>query len=156
MSSRTIPAVLLLTLLATLLPAAATHAQVEEGVTQTVARYQKQARAATNNKREAHDLVRLRQGKCVQRFAVRQARRMANQDRMFHQDLGRVLNRCGLTGAGENVAYGYPTGRQVVRAWMRSKGHRANILEPSFRILGMAMRRSDSGTPYAAQVFGHR
>ena len=79
---------------------------------------------------------------------------MANQDRMFHQDLGPVMNRCDLTSAGENVAYGYPTGRKVVQAWMNSPGHRANILEPSFRMLGMAMRRCDDGTPYAAQVFG--
>ena len=156
MRTRSIPAALLLTLLATLLPAASTQAQVEEGTTQTVARYQKQARAVTNNKREAHDLVQLRYGKCVQRFAAKQARRMANQDRMFHQDLGPVMNRCNLNGAGENVASGYPTGRKVVRAWMRSDGHRANILEPSYRILGMAMRRSDNGTPYAAQVFGRR
>jgi uncharacterized protein YkwD len=154
--SRTIVAALLLTLLATVLPATATQAQVEEGTAQTVARYQKQARAVTNNKREAHDLVKLRYGKCVQRFAAKQARRMANQDRMFHQDLGPVMNRCHLNGAGENVAYGYPTGRKVVRAWMRSDGHRANILEPSYRILGMAMRRSEDGTPYAAQVFGRR
>ncbi len=158
MHTRTIPAALLLALLTTLLPALATQAQVqvEQGITQTVARYQNQARAATNNKREAHDLVRLRSGKCVQRAAVRQARRMANQERMFHQDLGRVMDRCGLTSAGENVAFGYSTGRQVVRAWMRSEGHRANILARSFRILGMAMRRSDDGRPYAAQVFGRR
>ncbi len=156
MRPRTIPAALLLALLATLLPAATSQAQVEEGITQTVAKYQRQARAVTNNRREAHDLAKLRAGECVQRFARRQARRMANQDRMFHQDLGPVMNRCHLTGAGENVAYGYPTGRKVVQAWMRSAGHRANILEPSFRILGMAMRRSGNGTPYAAQVFGRR
>jgi len=153
---RTLAAALLLTLLASLLPASAAQGQVEDGATQTVARYQKQARAVTNNKREAHDLVQLRYGKCVQRFAVKQARRMADQDRMFHQDLGPVMDRCNLTSAGENVAYGYPTGRKVVRAWMRSEGHRANILEPSYRILGMAMRRSGNGTPYAAQVFGRR
>jgi uncharacterized protein YkwD len=153
---RTVPAVLMLSLLATLLPVTAAQSQVEEGASQSVAKYQKQARAVTNNKREAHDLVQLRYGKCVQRFAAKQARRMANQDRMFHQDLGPVMNRCHLNGAGENVAYGYPTGRKVVRAWMRSEGHRANILEPSYRILGMAMRRSDNGTPYAAQVFGRR
>lgn len=156
MRTRTPIAALLLTLFTILLPATTAQAQVEEGATQTVARYQKQARAVTNNKREAHDLVQLRYGKCVQRFAVKQARRMANQDRMFHQDLGPVMNRCNLTRAGENVAYGYSTGRKVVRAWMRSEGHRANILEPSYRILGMAMRRSDNGTPYAAQVFGRR
>ncbi len=150
----------LLTVLATLLPASPVPAHTEQSATQaasqTVARYQKQARVATNNKREARDLVKLRSGKCVQRFARRQARRMANRDRMFHQDIRRVANRCNLSGVGENVAYGYPTGRAVVRAWMRSEGHRANILNRGYRLLGMAMRRSDNGTPYAAQVFGRR
>ncbi|MGH3348341.1 MAG: CAP domain-containing protein [Nocardioides sp.] len=152
MLTRTPPtaiAAVLLALLTTLLPATPVEAQ-------TVQRYQNQARVVTNDKREAHDLVKLRSGKCVQRFARRQARRMANRDRMFHQDLGRVLNRCNLSRVGENVAYGYPTGRRVVRAWMRSEGHRANILDRRYRLLGMAMRRSDDGTPYAAQVFGRR
>jgi len=153
-------AAVLLTLLATLLPASPVQAHTEQSAAQTasqpVARYQKQARVATNNKREAHDLVKLRSGTCVQRFARRQARRMANQERMFHQDLRQVLNRCNLSGVGENVACRYPTGRAVVRAWMRSEGHRANILNRGYRLLGMAMRRSDDGTPYAAQVFGRR
>jgi uncharacterized protein YkwD len=56
----------------------------------------------------------------------------------------------------ENVAYGYDTGRKVVRGWMHSEGHRRNILNGKFRLLGMAVRRSDNGTPYAAQVFGRR
>ena len=151
---------LLLTVLATLLPASPVQAETEQAAAQsaaqTVTRYQKQARSVTNDKREAHDLVKLRPGRCVQRFARRQARRMANQERMFHQDLGPVLNRCNLSGVAENVAYGYPTGRAVVRAWMGSTGHRANILNGRYRLLGMAMRRSDGGTPYAAQVFGRR
>ena len=150
----------LLVLLATLLPATSVRADTQEAgsqsVSQSVSRYQKQARVATNNQREAHDVVKLHSGKCVQRFARRQARRMANQQRMFHQDLRPVLNRCNLSGVGENVAYGYPTGRAVVRAWMRSEGHRANILNRGYRLLGLAMRRSDNGTPYAAQVFGRR
>ena len=81
---------------------------------------------------------------------------MANQERMFHQDLRPVLNRCNLSGVGENVAMGYQTGRAVVRGWMHSEGHRRNILNRGYRLLGMAMRRSDNGTPYAAQVFGRR
>jgi uncharacterized protein YkwD len=149
-------AAVLLTLLATLLPASPVQAETEQEAAQTVARYQKQARLVTNNKREAHDLVRLQSGQCVQRFARRQARRMASQDRMFHQDLDRVLNRCNLSGVAENVAVGYPTGRAVVGGWMGSAGHRKNILNGRYRLLGMAMRRSDGGTPYAAQVFGRR
>jgi len=157
-------AAVLLTLLATLLPASPVQGKSEQPtdqttaqtVSQTVSRYQKQARLVTNTKREAHDRVKLRSGPCVQRFARRQARRMANQDRLVHQDPGPVLNQCNLSGVGENIAYGYPTGRAVVRAWMGSEGHRANILERGYRLLGMAMRRSDGGTPYAAQVFGRR
>ena len=120
----------------------------------TVARYEDQARSVTNDKRADHDLRRLKKGACVQRFAERQAHRMARQERMYHQDLGVVMRRCNLSTTGENVAYGYPTGRAVVRAWMRSEGHRRNILNPRFRLLGMAAARDDDGTVYSAQVFG--
>ena len=117
--------------------------------------YQRQAFGATNQQRDRHDRVALRHQDCVQRYAVRQARRMAGQERMFHQDLGRVLRDCGLRMAGENVAYGYPTGRSVVnQGWMHSEGHRANILNPAYRLLGTGARRGDDGRWYAAQVFG--
>ena len=121
------------------------------------ATYQHQAFVATNHHRAEHDRVALRRQDCVQRYAVRQARRMARQDRMFHQDLGRVLRDCRLRMAGENVAYGYATGRTVVNdGWMHSAGHRANILDPSYRLLGVGARRRADGTWYAAQVFGRR
>ena len=48
---------------------------------------------------------------------------------MFHQDLGPIMRQCGLSTVGENVAYGYSTGRLGGRPrWMHSEGHRANIL----------------------------
>ena len=81
---------------------------------------------------------------------------MAVQERMFHQDLGPVLRRCGLSYVGENVAYGYSSGRSVVAAWMHSEGHRRNILDRQFRLLGIGARQSDDGTWYAAQVFGRK
>jgi len=146
--SRTALAAVLLALLVTLLPGPAQA--------QTQSKYQNQARTVTNNKRDNHDLKKLSRGACVQKFARRQARKMANRDEMFHQDLGVVLRRCNLTGVAENVAMGYATGRDAVNAWMGSTGHRANLLEPSYRILGLAVRRADDGTPYAAQVFGKK
>lgn len=123
---------------------------------QTVGDYQHQARVATGNARERHDLHPLKKRDCVQRYARRQARRMARQERMFHQDLGVVMAACHLSGVAENVAVGYPTGRAVVKAWLGSEGHRANLLEPSYRQLGLAMRYGANGQPYAAQVFGRR
>jgi uncharacterized protein YkwD len=82
---------------------------------------------------------------------------MAAAGEIFHQDLGAIMAECGLVTTGENVAYGYPTGRKVVnQGWMRSDGHRANILNPDFKLVAVAARRDESGTWYAAQVFGRR
>ena len=42
--------------------------------------------------------------------------------------------------AGENLAWGAPsiTPRQTIRAWMRSDGHRANLLKKDWRQIGAA------------------
>ena len=137
--------------LAATLWSAPAQAQTPEGT------YQRQIFTATNHQRERHDRVEFRHQACVQAFAVRQARRMARQERMFHQDLGPILRQCGLRAVGENVAYGYPNGRTLVNhGWMRSEGHRANILNRTFRLLGVGARRGDDGRWYAAQVFGRK
>ncbi len=39
--------------------------------------------------------------------------------------------------AGENIAKGYTTPEAVVRSWMNSSGHRANILSASFTEIGV-------------------
>ena len=39
--------------------------------------------------------------------------------------------------AGENIAMGYRTPEEVVDGWMNSEGHRANILNGSFKEIGM-------------------
>jgi len=139
----------LVALLAVLVPlpgaSAASAAGLERGV-----------HRLTNSERADEGVEELRKQRCVDRFAGRQAKRMAAQDRMFHQDLGPIMEKCGLAGAGENVAAGYSSASSVVSAWMGSPGHKANILRPSFRLLGVGARRSDSGTWYYAQVFGHK
>jgi uncharacterized protein YkwD len=140
----------ILVLAATLAPLPA-QARTPEGA------YQRQVFVATNHQREQHHRADFRRQACVQKYAVRQARRMARQDRMFHQDLARVLRDCRLSVAGENVAAGYRTGRSAVDdGWMQSEGHRDNILNRRFRLLGAGARQSADGTWYAAQVFGGR
>jgi uncharacterized protein YkwD len=112
---------------------------------------------ATNSVRVAHDRKALKVDVCLQGFAVKQAKAMANAGEMYHQDLGKVMDACGLVAAGENVAVGFPTGTSVVRdGWMKSAPHRANILSRSFRLVAVAARRDGDGTWYAAQVFGRR
>jgi uncharacterized protein YkwD len=120
------------------------------------ATYQNQAFAATNHQRERHDRRTLGRQDCVQKWAVRQAGKMARQRDIFHQDLGRVLRDCGLSAAGENVASGFSTGRSVVNdGWMHSAGHRANILNRDFRLMGIGAKKA-GGRWYVAQVFGRR
>lgn len=118
--------------------------------------YAGQAFRATNHQRVRHDRRILGHHDCLHRFARRQAVRMARQERIFHQHLGRVLRRCHMDFVGENIATGYPSGRATVdRGWMRSPDHRRNILEPRFRRMGLVARRGADGRWYVSQVFGH-
>jgi uncharacterized protein YkwD len=119
--------------------------------------YGQDAFAATNTVRRNHDRRVLRHQRCLEKYAARQARRMARQERIWHQDLGRVLRDCHMGRVGENVAAGFRSGRSVVRdGWMESQGHRRNILDRRFRMVEVEARRGDDGRWYAAQVFGRR
>jgi uncharacterized protein YkwD len=138
--------------LLTVLPGAATGVAAKPTPEQ---RYGRQAVTASNNARAQHDLRELRVNDCLKGFARKQAKAMAAKEEMYHQDLGPIMSTCGLSTVGENVAYGYATGRSVVwDGWMESEGHRANILSTSYRLVAVAARRSSDGTWYAAQVFG--
>jgi uncharacterized protein YkwD len=55
---------------------------------------------------------------------------------------------------GENLLWQtrHVTAQAAVRAWLRSPGHRANLLQPSFRDVGIAAVRA-AGAP---GVYGHR
>ncbi len=52
--------------------------------------------------------------------------------------------------AGENIAKGQRTPAEVVKAWMNSSGHRANILNPSFTHIGVGYA---SDGKYWTQMF---
>ena len=120
-------------------------------------KYAQQAFTATNANRTHNGLKELKPNDCLKHAAVQQAKAMAAQEQMFHQDLGAVLRSCHLNTAGENVAYGYPSGRSVVNdGWMNSEGHRTNILSSSFRLMGIGARKGHDGRWYVSQVFGRK
>ncbi|MDQ0988630.1 sigma-70 family RNA polymerase sigma factor [Streptomyces sp. V2I9] len=56
---------------------------------------------------------------------------------------------------GENIAKGQRTPADVMRAWIDSPGHRANILNCSFEEIGVGKQESGGG-PVWTQVFGAR
>lgn len=110
----------------------------------------------TNIKRDVHDKVALRPQSCVDRYAEKQAAWLASHGVLKHQNLKTVLDACDLTSVSENVAYGFSTGRNVVTAWMRSPGHRANLLSSKMRWIGVGAVRDEDGVWWVAQVFGKR
>ena len=60
--------------------------------------------------------------------------------------------------AGENIAKNFPTPKDVVKGWMDSPGHRANILDPSFQEMGIAVYidTTTESITYWAQLFWSR
>ncbi|WP_026310998.1 CAP domain-containing protein [Parafrankia elaeagni] len=68
---------------------------------------------------------------------------------------GRVVS-CGYVYAvvAENIAAGQRTAREVVAGWMDSPGHRANILRPEVRQLGVGRAEGGEYGVYWTQVFG--
>ena len=40
-----------------------------------------------------------------------------------------------------------------MNAWMNSEGHRANILNPNFKKIGVGYRTNSQGTTYWTQLF---
>lgn len=56
---------------------------------------------------------------------------------------------------GENIAMGYPTAEAVMKGWMNSSGHRANILNCGYKAIGVGVK-TGSGGPWWTQNFGTR
>lgn len=54
----------------------------------------------------------------------------------------------------ENIAYGHPDAAAAIDAWMKSTGHRKNLLNPTFTELGTGYAIDAAGRPYDVQVFG--
>lgn len=54
---------------------------------------------------------------------------------------------------GENIACAHKTPEAVVAGWMRSDGHRANLLDPRHTHIGVDVEKSASGLLYWVQNF---
>ncbi|AZM87353.1 CAP domain-containing protein [Streptomyces sp. W1SF4] len=68
-------------------------------------------------------------------------------------DAGQRITRAGYQWRtyGENVAYGYSSPEQVMEGWMNSPGHRRNILDCSYKEIGIGLAQPGQ---YWTQDFG--
>jgi uncharacterized protein YkwD len=79
---------------------------------------------------------------------------MASAGSLTHNSMMTVLTSCGgTTTAGENIAAGYTSVGAVTSGWMNSPGHKANILNPSFKIISVGVAQAANGTYYWVEDF---
>jgi uncharacterized protein YkwD len=106
-----------------------------------------------NHVRAAHALRPLRQNRLLRKAAAAHSRHMVD-DRYFEHTSptgltmeNRILHARYARNAtawilGENLGWGTgsaATPRGAVRGWMRSPGHRANILDSAYRDIGVGV-----------------
>jgi uncharacterized protein YkwD len=125
-----------------------------------------------NRQRAAHGIRALRADGKLARAARGHARDMVAQHYFSHTSRSGAsfsarIKRTGWTRTrrsytvGENIGWGggsLSTPRQMVRAWMSSAGHRANILDRSFNLIGIGIANGaptgGSGATYATDFGG--
>lgn len=74
--------------------------------------------------------------------ARRHAQRMAKATSMYHS-----------SGVAENIAAGQAFASEAVVTWLRSPGHRANMLNRNYRRIGVAGFIGPDGKAYWVQQF---
>ncbi|MEB2286094.1 MAG: hypothetical protein B6D46_14380 [Polyangiaceae bacterium UTPRO1] len=89
------------------------------------------------------------------RIAAARSAAMAFERRLSHRGWKQALRDAGLRdpALGENIAYNYDDAAAVTAGWMRSSGHRANILRPIFARTGVGCVVDARGHRWWTQVF---
>ncbi|HET6831256.1 MAG TPA: CAP domain-containing protein [Solirubrobacterales bacterium] len=149
-----------------LVPAGAGAAQCRGGDVSPAKLSDKRASKAVlcliNKQRRNHHLRPLKRHRAQTKAARAHNRRMVRRRCFSHRcpgepDLTGRLTKTGYLpcscswGIAENIAFGSGgagTPRSIVDAWMHSAGHRANILNGSYRHIGVGVT---SGTPAAGR-----
>lgn len=111
-----------------------------------------------NHTRAAHGLAPLRLDAVLRRAAHSHSRDMLARGYFAHGAFRARMQRLGVQGprVGENLAWGTGSraqARTIVQTWLRSPTHRANLLRPGFRRVGVApLRGTFAGQPGATVV----
>lgn len=64
------------------------------------------------------------------------------------------ISASGWASSGENLAWGYTSASAAVAAWMKSSGHKANILGKSYRGMGIGYVKGGKHRHYWVVIFG--
>jgi uncharacterized protein YkwD len=100
---------------------------------------------AMNGARQAHGLAPLRIDSRLQRAARAHSRAMLRTDSFSHGAFAARIRRAGVRArrVGENLAWGVGAlaqAQSIVSLWLASPEHRANLLRPGYRTVGVGIR----------------
>ncbi|HYF51962.1 MAG TPA: CAP domain-containing protein [Planctomycetota bacterium] len=113
-----------------------------------------------NEQRQGNGLEGLQRNDLLTEAARDHSENMARQNLLSHELDGKGPEfRIKNTGykalaIAENVAFNDPTAEAVVKSWMNSPGHRANILNKNYTEAGVGIARNEKGQPYYTLKFG--
>jgi uncharacterized protein YkwD len=117
--------------------------------------------ALTNAERAAAGLPPLADDRLLTNAAQAHSADMVARDFYSHTspDGSEPWHRASAAGSthrtvGENIACGQRSPAEVVRGWMDSPGHRANILKPAFTHIGIGFAGGGRAGTYWTQLFG--
>ncbi|MCM1024325.1 MAG: CAP domain-containing protein [Prevotella sp.] len=138
-------------------PGASTNTNTNTNTSSSVSDYEKKVAELVNEIRKENGLSELTLNTELSAVARAKSRDMKNNNYFSHTSptYGSPFDMMKTFGisyrtAGENIAMGYSTPEAVVSAWMNSEGHRANILNSSFKEIGMGYVASGN---YWTQMF---
>ena len=107
-----------------------------------------------NVHRSAAGLPRLAVSACADRYAEDWSATMVRTSSFTHRpSLASVMTACRASAVGENIAYGAVTADAMMKMWMASPGHRANILNPRSTHIGVGAAQTAAGRTYGTQNF---
>ena len=91
--------------------------------------------------RRAHGLSAVRADSKLSAVALRQAQAMASSGTISHSAAGSFSSRVAAlrkSRAAENIAAGFLSFAETLKQWKESAGHRANLLMPGAKKVGVA------------------
>ncbi|MCB6200222.1 CAP domain-containing protein [Extibacter muris] len=120
--------------------------------------FAKQVVALVNAERAKEGLPALKMAEDVSRAALVRAKETEisfSHTRPDGRGFNTALTEQGVQfrGAGENIAWGQKSPQEVMKGWMNSPGHRANIMNSRYTTIGVGHYQNQKGTNYWTQLF---
>ncbi len=112
--------------------------------------------AKVNEARASHGLHRVRLSQSLQRSSSSYSRWMLRRNYFGHLSRIRASRRFSLRGEVlARTRTPDPSPGEIVRAWLRSPTHRAVLLNPRYRFVGVGQAHGPLGAGGATLVTGH-